>query len=335
MVRHVLQWGAMRRPLFLLIVAFAAACGSSPDAVPTKEVSSTCASRAALVFNGYVGTSLAPKRLALTFDDGPGNRTEELSQYLAAEGIKAAFFVNGVHLPKHPDALARLAADGHLVGNHTQDHPDLAKIPVGPVGDATIVKQLTDTDVLIAPFVQNAHFLFRAPYGAYDGRSFVVLQRSPMKKYVGHVGWDIGEARTDASAADWACWQNAPKLTTKACGDLYMMEIEKVGRGIVLMHDQDYGNSNNVNVNAGVGNTVDMVKYLVPKLKAKGYTFVRVDETPVIDKVFNPPPPPKTEEPKPPPPPKKEESPAPPAAPTPGDDPCATSTASFSHDHAH
>lgn len=331
----MLQWGAMRRPLFVLTVAVTAACGSSTEEVPTKEVASTCASRAALVAGGYTGASLGPKRLALTFDDGPGNRTAELSQYLKAEGIKAAFFVNGVHIPTHPGALAQVVADGHLVGNHTQDHPDLTKFPPGPAGDAALVKEVADTDPLIAPFVQDARFLFRAPYGAFDGRGFAALQASPMKKYVGHVGWDIGTARTNESAADWACWQNNPKLTSKACGDLYMKEIEKVGRGIVLMHDQDYGNPGNNNVNSGLGNTVDMVKYLVPQLKAKGYTFVRVDETPDIAKVFAKPAEPKTEEPKPKPP-EQPAAPAPPAPPAPpADDPCATSAASLASDHAH
>lgn len=327
----------MRRFFFVLTVALAAACGSSVEEVPTKDVASTCASRAALVAGGYNGLSLAPKRLALTFDDGPGNRTIELSQYLKAEGIKAAFFVNGIHVPAHPGALAQLVADGHLVGNHTQDHADLTKFPPGAAGDAAVVKEVADTDPLIAPFVKDARFLFRAPYGAFDARGFAAIQASPMKKYVGHVGWDIGTARTNDSAADWACWQNNPKLTSKACGDLYMKEIEKVGRGIVLMHDQDYGNAANDNVSSGLGHTVVMVKYLVPLLKAKGYTFVRVDETPDIAKVFAKPEEPKPEEPKPKPPdpPATPATPPTPPAPPAHDDPCATSTASVASDHAH
>ena len=76
------------------------------------------------------GLSLPPKVLAVTFDDGPGDRTVELSMYLKARGIRAAFFVNGAHLAAtalpnpngiglvaNPTAvLAQLVADGHLAG---------------------------------------------------------------------------------------------------------------------------------------------------------------------------------------------------------------------------
>lgn len=244
----------------------------------------TCASESALSGAPYAGTSLAAKQLALTFDDGPGSRSAELSAYLKAEGIQAAFFVNGKNVPTYP-VIAQLVADGHVLANHTQDHADLtdrSRFPVTQAGDTALVAELSQTDVLIAPYVQSARFLFRAPYGAFDGHDYSVLHAAAMDKYVGTIGWDIGGERTQASAADWACWQETPKLTTKACGDLYRQEIDTVGRGIVLMHDADYGDSSNHSLTSGVGNTVDMVKYLVPLLKAAGYTFVRVDHVPDI-----------------------------------------------------
>jgi hypothetical protein len=79
-------------------------------------------------------------------------------------------------------------------------------------------------------------------------------------------------------------------MTTQQCGDRYMREIVDVGRGIILMHDADYGNPSNHDVQNGKGNTIDMVKYLidgnaalgVSGLAARGYTFVRLDEVPDI-----------------------------------------------------
>jgi hypothetical protein len=107
------------------------------------------------------------------------------------------------------------------------------------------------------------------------------------------VKWDFGGAMTGSYAADWDCWQNTNGygvMTTQQCGDRYMREIADVGRGIILMHDADYGNPSNHDVRNGKGNTIDMVKYLidgnaalgVSGLAARGYTFVRLDEVPDI-----------------------------------------------------
>src|SRR5262245_45093369 len=104
---------------------------------------------------GIVGTSLGPRELALTFDDGPASRTAALSSYLKDAHIAAAFFVNGRKVP-HVPVLGQLVADGHVIGNHTQNHLhliDKAKFPDGPEGAQAMVKELADTDAIIAPYV--------------------------------------------------------------------------------------------------------------------------------------------------------------------------------------
>lgn len=257
---------------------------SSVDGVSTVN-HTMCSAGQALGTEAVSGTTLSARQIALTFDDGPATRTAELSAYLKAQAVPAGFFVNGKNVAGHPGVLAKLVADGHVIGNHSHDHLDLtdrAAFPETTAGGTKLVAQLASTDSLIGPFVKDGHFLFRAPFGAFDARNRSVLQASAMKKYVGHVGWDMGSDRTATTAADWACWQDEPKLTTKACGDLYLAEIVKVGRGIVLLHDADYGNVTNHSTTSGVGNTADMVKYLVPLLKARGFTFVRVDAVPAI-----------------------------------------------------
>ena len=254
----------------------------------------------------FQGTSLPAKTLALTFDDGPGPRTKELSMYLKAQNIKAAFFVNGARLAAtalpNPNGLtvvtdpagtlAQLLADGHLVANHTTTHRDLTS----GVSDGQRVQELSDTDTDITGYVspQN-HLLFRAPFGAYNGTVFATLSASAMNKYIGPIYWEAGgyDMGYPNRAADWACWQGAMKdganalinvgndpgfATTQQCGDAYIAEIENTfPKGIVLLHDP-YAWSKG----AASGSTVDMVKYIVPILVGKGYSFVRVDEVPTI-----------------------------------------------------
>jgi peptidoglycan/xylan/chitin deacetylase (PgdA/CDA1 family) len=294
--------------LAMAVTAVLGGCPSDP-----APVDDACSGGQALTATGaapLTGAGLANKQLALTFDDGPGSRTLELSTYLKTNGIPAVFFQNGKcydpasTVPCRFDGAAstaatilpQLIADGHLVGNHTEHHWDLTTdtthFPNNATGNAAILKELTDTDAVIAPYVPNQWFLFRAPYGSFGSRPFNLLHASAMDKYFGHVGWDIGGTYTgtDATgyAADWYCWQNA-KTTTKKCGDRYMHEIAAVHQGIVLMHDADYGNVANTSLTTGIGNTIDMVKYLVPLLKAAGYTFVRADQAPAIKALLPPP----------------------------------------------
>jgi hypothetical protein len=52
------------------------------------------------------------------------------------------------------------------------------------------------------------------------------------------------------------------------------------------MHDADYGDVANHSLTSGQGNTIDMVKYMVPLLKQQGYSFVRLDEVPDLAAAF-------------------------------------------------
>jgi|GEM_PF-482321 len=227
------------------------------------------------------GASLPAKTLALSFDDGPGERTVELSSYLAAQGIPSAFFVNGMMLTAGTAVLAQLVADGHLIGNHTQTHTSLTGRATGglPLSASAVVHEVAQTDALIAPFLGD-RFLFRAPYGDFDMQTAADLNASAMRKYVGPINWDIGDHMGPDQAADWDCWRpstDALVLTPRQCGDLYVSEIERVGHGVVLMHDPYF-----IDDDPSKGGTVDMVRYIVPILKAKGYTFVRIDRVPDI-----------------------------------------------------
>jgi peptidoglycan/xylan/chitin deacetylase (PgdA/CDA1 family) len=247
----------------------------------------SCVGRQAVSFPPVFGASMGAKQLALSFDDGPASRTSDLSAYLKGQGIRATFFVNAnAQQAAYLSVLPQLVADGHVLGNHTKNHLDLTTLD-----PAQIVDEVTQLDAVIAPYVPNARFLFRAPFGAYDQGVYDALAASPMNKYVGHVEWESGDNHAPPNeAADVQCWQ-ADAMTSKECGDLYVKEIETVGKGIVLMHDADYGDSTNTNVSVGKGNTVDMVKYIVPILKSKGFTFIGVDEVPAIASMLPPLPP--------------------------------------------
>ena len=259
--------------------ALEAACQNADDPPPVDA----CSESAALSTTPFSGHNLPPKTLALTFDDGPGVRTSELSHYLAANGIHAAFFVNGKMLWNGTDILAQLVADGHVIGNHTQTHANLTWLSW-----SDIIREVQQTDALIAPFVADGRFLFRPPYGAFNQNCLNALDSCAMAKYVGPVDWSIGGTMGSEQATDWDCWtpdgtSNPPVLDVKSCGDLYLDEIRKKSSGIVLMHDPYF-----INGDPTKGGTVDMVQYILPILVAEGYQFIRVDEVPDIAEALPP-----------------------------------------------
>lgn len=247
------------------VSSLALACGE--ETVPERDP--FCDTVLAVTAGEQYGSGLPDKTLALTFDDGPAERTEELSHYLASEGIAATFFINGQYVEGREATIEAQIADGHLLGNHTHTHPFLTQL-----SSADVVSELEKTDAILGRYVPAEKRFFRPPFGDWNAAVHQSLSASAMNKYTGPVGWDIGDRLTQTTAADWDCW-DAPNgtRTVEQCGDLYLREIREKGRGIVLLHDGPPLGEN--------GKTVDMIKLLVPKLKAEGYKFVRVDEVPL------------------------------------------------------
>ncbi|GAA4148158.1 polysaccharide deacetylase family protein [Actinomadura keratinilytica] len=104
------------------------------------------------------------KCVALTFDDGPGPYTGRLLDTLAAHGARATFFVVGGSAAVHRDLLRRQAAEGHEIGNHTQDHRDLERLAAIQVNT-----DVQETQLLVRDAVGRAPRLLRPPYGSTNG----------------------------------------------------------------------------------------------------------------------------------------------------------------------
>ena len=99
---------------------------------------------------------------------------------------------------------------------------------------------------------------------------FQALNRSPLaSRYVGPVGWDI-------DAGDVGFWRDG--RSARDCAEAYLAAIERVRRGIVLMHDSTADIDEIRHRNQALG----LARILVPELQRRGYRFVRLDEIPQI-----------------------------------------------------
>ncbi|HEX3032674.1 MAG TPA: polysaccharide deacetylase family protein [Bacillota bacterium] len=109
------------------------------------------------------------KEVALTFDLGyEQGYTPLILDTLKAHKVPATFFVTGYWLQKNVDLSKRIVAEGHLLGNHTMNHPNLAQ-----VDQAKFTSELRKVEELI---VQNCGVLptvkvLRPPMGEYSERS--------------------------------------------------------------------------------------------------------------------------------------------------------------------
>ncbi len=65
------------------------------------------------------------RRVALTFDDGPGPDTPALLAALAARGAPATFFLHGASLRRHGPPPRAYPAAGHELGDHAVRHVPL------------------------------------------------------------------------------------------------------------------------------------------------------------------------------------------------------------------
>ncbi len=66
--------------------------------------------------------SAQAKRIALTFDDGPGPETEKFLDLLDRHRVRATFFLSGELVPLRPETVKKIVARGHELGSHTTRH---------------------------------------------------------------------------------------------------------------------------------------------------------------------------------------------------------------------
>ncbi len=132
--------------------------------------------------------------VALTFDDGPSFYTEGLLDTLKEHNVKATFFVLGTQVRIQSETVQRMFQEGHQIGNHTWDHPNLTQM-----GDAQIREQLQLTDDLITQIIGVPTPFLRPPYGAYNDRVLAASGLPIIFWSVDPLDWKDRDAETVAS----------------------------------------------------------------------------------------------------------------------------------------
>ena len=142
------------------------------------------------------------RTVALSFDAAAdAGFTSQILHTLRANGITASFSISGRWAERNPDLVRRIARDGHLLMNHSYDHPSFTGLSTGepPLSRAQRWEQLGKTDAVIEELTgQSTRPYFRPPYGDYDASVNADLHA---RGYVYSVLWTVDSLGWDALAA--------------------------------------------------------------------------------------------------------------------------------------
>lgn len=154
------------------------------------------------LFGRTVVAGSAPSEIALTYDDGPNpSCTPQLLELLAKHQVRATFFLIGNFVRREKQLVRELAGSGHLIGNHTISHPNLALQSA-----ASIRRELSDCSKLLEDTTGTAVSLFRPPFGSRRPAVLRIareLNLAPVLWNVTGHDWDpIGASRILANVED-------------------------------------------------------------------------------------------------------------------------------------
>lgn len=194
----------------------------------------------------YVGNA-EKKVLYLTFDAGYENgHTESILDTLKSHNVPAAFFLVGDYLERNADLVRRMVEDGHIVGNHTANHPDMSKIAEKKAFQA----ELTAVEDLFRQITgKELPKFYRPPQGVYSESNLKMAQEMGYKT----VFWSL-------AYADWD--NNKQPSREYALGKL----LGRTHNGaVVLLHSTSKTNA-------------EILDELLTKWEQAGYHFASIAE---------------------------------------------------------
>ncbi|WP_277437532.1 polysaccharide deacetylase family protein [Streptomyces sp. SPB162] len=200
-----------------------------------------------------------PQAMALTFDDGPSPQyTPQVLDVLRDHGVRATFFVCGDNVGRYPDVVRRIAAEGHVLGNHTWSHPHLGELSAADVRD-----QIQRTQDAVTEIGGRTPVLFRAPYGEFADASLAVCGDLGLRP----ISWSVDPTDWANPGSDTIADRVLAGATTGA---------------IVLNHDGTEGGDDDPAPGSGGdrSQTVAALKSYLPRLIEAGYTFTTPDAHP-------------------------------------------------------
>lgn len=202
------------------------------------------------------------KRVYLTFDDGPSIYTGQILDILAANDVKATFFVIGRE-KEYYTYYKRIVDEGHTIGMHSYSHvyQDFYE------SEESFAQELTQLNDLIYNVTGTKSTIFRFPGGSSNN-----VAPLPIETYITYLN------ENNINYYDWNALNGdavTNGLSPEKLVSNIMNDVEKNEDSIVLMHDLQTTHS-----------TVESLQLLIDTLKTEGYEILPIDaNTPLIQHV--------------------------------------------------
>lgn len=230
---------------FLLILVAAAVCAvgfgyhwkQNPALI---SVHSTVNGRELPIYN----VQTDEPKISISFDAAWGNDdTSKILEVLKKHQVHATFFMTGGWVESYPDDVKAILADGHDLGNHSENHKNMSQLSEEEIQSELMtvhnkVKELTGYDM----------FLFRPPYGDYDNE---VIQTVKWCNYY-PIQWSI-------DSLDWKNY-GVEDIINRVCNSDKLQ-----GGAIILCHN-------------GAKYTAEALDQLLTGLEEKGFQLVPISE---------------------------------------------------------
>ncbi len=182
------------------------------------------------------------KKLSVTFDCAWGtDHTDAILEALAAENVRATFFMVEFWAEKYPEYVKKISDAGHEIGTHSATHSHMSRL-----SESEILAELESSSAAIEEVTGKKVDLFRAPFGDYDDQLIDTAKKAGYTT----VQWDV-------DSLDWK---------DLSASEIFERISSRAGSGsIILCH------------NNGL-HTAEALPALLSSLKVRGYSFVPVGE---------------------------------------------------------
>ncbi|MEJ6951540.1 polysaccharide deacetylase family protein [Natronospora cellulosivora (SeqCode)] len=180
--------------------------------------------------------------IAITLDGTWGaERTDEILAILREENINISFFFAGYWLERYPDAVKKIAAEGHEIENHTYTHPHCNSL-----SKDKLIEELESTSDLIEKLAGKRPSYFRPPFGEYNNN---VIKTS------NELGYQVIQWTIDSH--DWM------EPGVDYIVDRIMTNVKS--GDIILMHNN-------------APDTPEALRKIIPQLKERGFKIVPLSD---------------------------------------------------------
>lgn len=179
--------------------------------------------------------STSKKNVVLTFDDGPSKVLTQILDILQKEQVPALFFWQ-TRLLYRNRPWQRLLAEGHQLGTHSINHPNLVKLTYQQQ-----YRQIHSSIEKLELITGQKVTYFRPPFGQYNNDTLKIAEQLGLKT----VMWRI-------ASMDWELKTDPDQIIANV--------IDHLDDGaIILLHELEQ--------------TVEVLPSIIRQIKQNGYTF--------------------------------------------------------------